>query len=186
MSGVFGLLSLFTNHPINFVQWVYYSINTVVLGLTGWSYIQIRRLTAETLANKSLNTDENLVTIKSLAIFFIVYFIDFFTGNVFMVYLLNLWFEEEYLSTTESLGNGATDGDATQQLVKRVSEVLSLQSATEGYEVFVSIVTTLITEICRVYFTAIVFNYYLLLRKRISRQCSGFGTAPVDMLDKFL
>jgi hypothetical protein len=181
MSGIFGLLSLFTNHSINFVQWMYYSANTIVLVSTLLCYIHVRRLTNQALNNNILNTDANLLTIKIISIFAIVYLIEFFTGNLFMVYLTHLWFVEEYNNTNNTTN---TNNNNTQRLVKRVSNVLSLQSASESYEIFISLVTIIITETFRLYFIAVIISYYLRLRRRISRPCSGWGAFAVDLLDK--
>lgn len=186
MSGVFGLLSLFTNHKINFMQWTYYVLNTLVLAITVTCYLHIKKLTTASLANVSLNTDSNLSTIKILAFFVMVYIFDFFIGNIFMVYLTKLWFREEYDSNQSSAGTAANSASSTKSahLIKRVSNILSEQSASELYEVFVSVVTVLVSEALRLYFISIALSYYLRLRRRISRPCTGFGTSFVDFLDK--
>ncbi|ODQ47016.1 hypothetical protein PICMEDRAFT_105192 [Pichia membranifaciens NRRL Y-2026] len=183
MSGVFGLLSLFTNHKINFMQWTYYVLNTLVLIITVMCYLHIKKLTTAALANISLNTDSNLPTIKILAFFVLVYITDFFIGNIFMVYLTKMWFMEEYASSQTAAGSTSTVTKSAR-LIKRVSNVLSEQSASEVYEVFVSVVTVVVSEIIRIYFISIALSYYLRLRRRISRPCSGFGTYFVDFLDK--
>ena len=183
MSGVFGLLSLFTNHKINFMQWTYYVLNTLVLIITVLCYLHIKKLTTASLANISLNTDSNLTTIKVLAFFVLVYIVDFFIGNLFMVYLTKMWFVEEYASS-QSAATSTTAGTKPAQLIKRVSNVLSEQSASELYEVFVSVVTVFVSEVLRIYFISIALSYYLRLRRRISRPCSGFGAYFVDFLDK--
>ncbi|GMM47467.1 Kei1 protein [Pichia kluyveri] len=196
MSGVYGLLSLFTNHPINFIQWMYYLLNTLFVILTMICYTYLKKTASFSLSNTSLNTDENMITIKFIAAFIVFYFIDFFTGNLFMVYLANLWLTEEYLETDSSSLSSSSSSSSTSSssssikktishmLNKRVSDVLSEQSASEGYEIFVCVVTILISECFRLYFMAIVLSYYLRLRKRISRTCFGFGTRFVDLLDK--
>ena len=183
MSGVFGLLSLFTNHKINFMQWTYYVLNTLVLIITVMCYLHIKKLTTAALANISLNTDSNLPTIKILAFFVLVYITDFFIGNIFMVYLTKMWFMEEYASSQTAASSTSTVTKSAH-LIKRVSNVLSEQSASEVYEVFVSVVTVVVSEIIRIYFISIALSYYLRLRRRISRPCSGFGTYFVDFLDK--
>lgn len=183
MSGVFGLLSLFTNHKINFMQWTYYVLNTLVLIITVMCYLHIKKLTTAALANISLNTDSNLPTIKILAFFVLVYITDFFIGNIFMVYLTKMWFMEEYASSQTAASSTSTVTKSAH-LIKRVSIVLSEQSASEVYEVFVSVVTVVVSEIIRIYFISIALSYYLRLRRRISRPCSGFGTYFVDFLDK--
>lgn len=187
MCGVFGLLSLFTNHPINFVQWLYYSTNVAVLAVTIICYSKVRNIAIQALSNNSLNTDTNLITIKILAVFVLIYMFEFITGNFFMAYLANLWFVEEYNgkpATKPSPKSTKGTSKTTQHLVKRVSEVLSLQSASESYEVFVSLFTIVLAEIVRLYFMAILLSYYLRLRKRISRQPSGWAAFAVGLLDK--
>lgn len=181
MSGVFGLLSLFTNHAINFMQWMYYSLNIVVLVSTVLCYIQVRWITAQALNNSPLNTDANLFTIKIIALFVVTFIVEFFTGNIFMAYLTNLWFIEEYASQDNVSKSGAS---SSSHLAKRVSDVLSQQSASEEYEIFVSVVTIIITEVIRVYFIFLVLSYYLRLRRRITRPVSGWGAFAVDLLDK--
>lgn len=189
MSGVFGLLSLFTNHSINLMQWTYYVLNIFVLIITILSYLHIKKLTEISLSNNSLNSDSNLSSIKILAFFVFIFILDFFTGNIFMIYLTKLWFKEEYSNNNNNNNSGnITENlskDQTIHLLKRVSNVLSEQSASEGYEVFVTIVTVLISEILRLYFISITLSYYLRLRKRINRPCSGWGAVFVNFLDKF-
>lgn len=181
MSGVFGLLSLFTNHAINFMQWMYYSLNIVVLVSTILCYIHVRWLAAQALSNNSLNTDGNLFTIRIIASFVLIFIGEFFTGNVFMVYLANLWLVEEYTDQDSALKSNKS---LSTRLIKRVSNVPSQQSASEGYEVFVSLVTIIITEVVRVYFISVILSYYLRLRKRITRPVSGWGSFAVNFLDK--
>ncbi|KAG0671852.1 hypothetical protein C6P40_003632 [Pichia californica] len=185
MSGVFGLLSLFTNHAINFMQWTYYVLNIFVLIITILSYLHIKKIANATLSNLTLNSDENLSSIKILAFFISIYIIDFFTGNIFMVYLTKLWFKEEYSNNQNSKISLPSSTKGASHLIKRVSNVLLEQSASEGYEVFVSVVTILISEIIRLYFISITLSYYLRLRRRINRPCSGFGSVFVNFLDKF-
>lgn len=196
MSGVFGLLSLFTGHPISFVQWIYYTLNCFVLLLTAWCYVSIRKLVLQGLTSNNsssfLNQESNMAVLKILASFVIIYTLDLFSGNIFMVYLTKLWFEEEYHSDSPAALNSATGKTIsnikkplTKYLAKRVSEKLSLQSASETYEVFVSLITIIITEITRFYFISIVLSYYLRLRKRIARQQSGKFAFVIDVLDRF-
>ncbi|TID28140.1 hypothetical protein CANINC_002677 [Pichia inconspicua] len=159
MSGIFGLLSLFTSHPINFVQWVYYTLNCFILFVTTWCYISVRKLASQSLASNNssafLNQESNLTLLGVIALFVVVYILDFFTGNLFMIYLTNLWFEEEYSSTKNTSTSTTTvksSKDVSKYLAKRVSETLSLQSASETYEVVVSLFTVILTEIVRIYF----------------------------------
>lgn len=190
MSGIFGLLSLFTSHPINFIQWIYYSLNCFVLFVTTWCYISIRKLVSQSLVSGNspnfLNQESNLTILGVTGLFVIVYVVDFFTGNLFMIYLTNLWFEEEY-NSTKNISTGATkvksSKTASKYLVKRVSETLSLQSASETYEIVVSLFTVIITEIVRIYFVGVVLSYYLRLRKRITRQPSGKLSFAIKTLD---
>lgn len=196
MSGFFGLLSLFTDHPITFLQWVYYFTNALFVILAIFCYRSLRQLAAEAVRNSPLNTDENLARVKIIAIFVALYIVDFFIGHAFMVYLAKVWLSEEYgsgdnTSSVESTSASAPASaasvaqKATNKLVKRVSETLSLQSASEGYEVFVCVVSILITDVFRVYFMAVALSYYLRLRKHVTRPATGLGAKFVDLLDKF-
>lgn len=182
MSGLFGLLSLFTNHAINFMQWTYYVLNCSFIIISIFTYTHLRQLSNQASQDIPLNSDANISSIKIIALFLVVYILDFFIGNIFMIYLTNLWFEEEYSSNSAS---DTASKSGQKHLVKRVSSILAEQSASEGYEVFVSSVTILLSEIIRVYFIAIAIGYYLRLRKRISRPCMGFGASIVDFLDRF-
>lgn len=190
MSGIFGLLSLFTSHPINFVQWVYYTLNCFILFVTTWCYISVRKLASQSLASNNssafLNQESNLTLLGVIALFVVVYILDFFTGNLFMIYLTNLWFEEEYSSTKNTSASTTTvksSKDASKYLAKRVSETLSLQSASETYEVVVSLFTVILTEIVRIYFVSVILSYYIRLRRRITRQPSGTFSPIIKTLD---
>ena len=92
MSGVYGLLSMFTGHPINFIQWIYYLSSVVFLAF----YI---------IAYKNIRTPQ----INQMALVTSLYLFDTLIGIGFTLYFCFLWFTEQSQETTEA---AAKAGDA--------------------------------------------------------------------------
>lgn len=177
-SGLYGLLSIFTAHPVDGIQWTYYLTNTALFILTVSTYIYIIKL-----PSSNLNNDASLPALKCIAVFTICYVADFLSGNLFMLYLANLWIKEENQGAA-SIQNSTSV--YVSHLVKRVSKETKLQSASEQYEIGVSVITILISELIRGYFVSLVLSYYLRLRRRVQRRLHGWFARPVDVLDKLL
>lgn len=85
MSGVYGLLSMFTGHPINFIQWIYYLSSVVFLAF----YI---------IAYKNIRTPQ----INQMALVTSLYLFDTLIGIGFTLYFCFLWFTEQSQETTEA------------------------------------------------------------------------------------
>ncbi|GME83325.1 unnamed protein product [Ambrosiozyma monospora] len=194
MSGVYGLLSLFTGHPIDFIQWIFYLSSTLVLVFYVIGFKQVRQ--------PSMN---------SFSLVVLVYLLDTIIGCLFTLYFVWFWFAEQSqqttgdstipdgltgtpldkkpiddkdeflagtsatatavvpkhthddaLTTKKTLGVNAAKaiGSATGQLVKRVAEDLESQSASESYELVLTIGLTISTTLLRFYFTLIVLSFY--------------------------
>ncbi|KAH3671267.1 hypothetical protein OGAPHI_000490 [Ogataea philodendri] len=135
MCGVYGLLSFLTGHPIDAVQWLYYLSSTAIMVL----YIQGYR--------KVQNPNINLFSLVTF-----VYLIDTVVGFLYTAYFAQQWFTEQ------------DDGSTAQLVARAVTEELSSQSASEAYELFVTVALTLVTSILRLYFTLIMLSFFKEMR----------------------
>jgi len=154
MCGPYGLLSLLTGHPINFVQWFYFLTSTVVLVffLVGFRSVH----------HPNINT---------FSLVIMIYFIDTFSGCIFTAYFIWFWFTNETKASEGSENTASSDSskssnvgndavDEVIKLVKRVSDDLSSQSASESYELFMTVILTLLTTVFRFYFLLIMLSFF--------------------------
>lgn len=142
MCGPYGLLSLLTGHPINFIQWVYYLASTVFLCffLVGF----------QSVTHPDINTFSLVV---------MLYLVDTLAGCLFTVYFVWFWFANESKEKTPEKP-AVESAQLAQRLVKRVSEDLASQSASESYELFVTVTMTLLTTAVRFYFTLVMLSFF--------------------------
>lgn len=140
--GVYGVLSLFTGHPINFWQWLYNMLAITTLPI----YIP---------ALIHLNNKENNVRKMSLAT--VVYTLDTLIGLFYTVYFTFFWFSSEDGSVKVNERSYTPD-----------TPDLSAQSASEGRELFVTFSLTLAITVIRLYFNLVVVSFTKALLKQDS------------------
>ncbi|VEU20714.1 DEKNAAC101523 [Brettanomyces naardenensis] len=114
-----------------------------------------------------------------------IYLLDTVGGCVFTVYFVWFWFSNESksaLTETTAAGAGAADAGAAAaaaaaeavvpNLVKRVSEDLSSQSASESYELFMTVSMTLLTTVVRFYFSVVMLSFFkqMVIRSKYNSQ----------------
>lgn len=108
-SGLYGILSLFTGHPINFWQWLYNLLSLIALPVYASALINLK-VKARNLRKISLAT--------------IVYTLDTILGSLFTLYFIYFWF------TLED-GSVKSDGvDATSQSASPARELTITISTT--------------------------------------------------------
>ncbi|QPG75234.1 hypothetical protein FOA43_002584 [Brettanomyces nanus] len=104
-----------------------------------------------------------------------IYLIDTVGGCAFTLYFVYFWFSHE--NSSENAGT-ATTVDANEvvqmvkHLVKRVSEDLSSQSASESYELFMTIAVTIGTTVIRFYFALVMLSFFnqIVLKSKYNSQ----------------
>ena len=108
-SGLYGILSLFTGHPINFWQWLYNLLSLIALPVYASALINLKV--------KSRN-------LRKISLATIVYTLDTILGSLFTLYFIYFWF------TLED-GSVKSDGvDATSQSASPARELTITISTT--------------------------------------------------------
>lgn len=146
MSGAYGILSLITGHPINIVQWVYYLFSLAIVPF----YISaLRSLSKPRPGVFSLAT--------------CLYALDTFTSILFTIYFSYFWWVHESSDAppVEVIGDNDSFGVA-----KRLDGVdLTSQSASNAYEIFLTVVSTVGVNVLRSYFTLVLVAFTMRLIK---------------------
>ncbi|SCU93271.1 LAMI_0E13784g1_1 [Lachancea mirantina] len=166
-SGFYGLLALFTGHPLDLLQWVLYlfSAFTLVVYAIGLS--------------KTYKPD---VLTFSLVV-------ALFTLDTVLTCLFTLWFSNDWFSRGSGLEESRPElqnpGSALgppPELVKRGSSLAS-QSASQGYEHSVTILFTILTLAARFYFNAILLAFLQRLLRH-PKYMLDFDELQQDMKNK--
>ncbi|CAI4359900.1 CFA_G0012010.mRNA.1.CDS.1 [Saccharomyces cerevisiae] len=140
-SGAYGILALFTGHPLDFMQWIAYlwSVFTLILFSQGLYLIH----------------KPNLLVFSQICV---LYTIDTISTCFFTLWFTTQWFTLE--DTANIDGNNALQSNpiSTGKLTERGIDI-SKQSATESYEYSMTILITLVSLIFRFYFNFILASF---------------------------
>lgn len=137
-SGVYGILSLFTGHPINFWQWLYNLLAIITLPVYVSALINLK--------TKPRN-------LRKISLATIVYVLDTFIGSLYTLYFIYFWF---------SLEEGSVKSTGTDLS----SSTLSSQSASAARELFITLGTTISVTFIRLYFTLVILSFAKALLKQ--------------------
>ncbi|KAJ1532656.1 Kei1p, partial [Saccharomyces cerevisiae] len=140
-SGAYGILALFTGHPLDFMQWIAYlwSVFTLIVFSQGLYLIH----------------KPNLLVFSQICV---LYTIDTISTCFFTLWFTTQWFTLE--DTANIDGNNALQSNpiSTGKLTERGIDI-SKQSATESYEYTMTILITLVSLIFRFYFNFILASF---------------------------
>ncbi|KAL6449449.1 KEI1 Inositol phosphorylceramide synthase regulatory subunit KEI1 [Candida maltosa Xu316] len=136
-SGLYGILSLFTGHPINFWQWLYNSLALITLPI---------------YATALLNLTVKPKNLRKISLATIVYILDTVIGSLFTLYFMNFWFTSE----EGTVKSAAEDTKAS----------LSSQSASAARELTITLGTTIAVTAVRVYFTLVMVSFTKAMLKQ--------------------
>ncbi|AJU58863.1 Inositol phosphorylceramide synthase regulatory subunit kei1 [Saccharomyces cerevisiae] len=140
-SGAYGILALFTGHPLDFMQWIAYlwSVFTLIVFSQGLYLIH----------------KPNLLVFSQICV---LYTIDTISTCFFTLWFTTQWFTLE--DTANIDGNNALQSNpiSTGKLTERGIDI-SKQSATESYEYSMTILITLVSLIFRFYFNFILASF---------------------------
>lgn len=155
-SGIYGILSIITGHPINIWQWLF---NVLAL-LTLPFYMRA----LSNLKNKPKNG-------RTTSLACIIYIVDTFVGLLYTFYFMYLWFSEQEQDVAKRdnpfiNANSKTGGDANPGKTQQLSQ----QSASPARELFVSCVATIIITGVRFYFTLVFISFTNLLLKQLKNE----------------
>ncbi|CCF58544.1 hypothetical protein KAFR_0E03930 [Kazachstania africana CBS 2517] len=131
VSGAFGILALFTGHPLAFMQWVFYLWSTVTLFVFAQGLFEIHK--------------PNILTFSQI---FVFYSIDTLCNCFFTLWFTGDWFNVE--SQTEA---------AVGSTITKRTEDISSQGASQGYEYSMTIFITLTSLVFRFYFNFILASF---------------------------
>ena len=136
-SGLYGILSLFTGHPINFWQWLYNLLAIITLPVYVSALINLK--------TKPRN-------LRKISLATIVYVLDTLVGSIFTLYFIYFWF---------SLEEGSVKSTGAD-----LSSALLSQSASAARELFITLGTTISVTAIRLYFTLVILSFAKALLKQ--------------------
>jgi hypothetical protein len=152
-SGIYGILSIITGHPINIWQWLFNVLALLTLPF------YMRALT--NLKNKPKNG-------RTTSLACIIYIVDTFVGLLYTFYFMYLWFSEQDVAKRDNpfINANSKTGDANTGKTQELSQ----QSASPARELFVSCVATIIITGVRFYFTLVFISFTNLLLKQLKNE----------------
>ncbi|CCK69593.1 Kei1p KNAG_0C04920 [Huiozyma naganishii CBS 8797] len=136
-SGAFGILALFTGHPLDLMQWASYLWSVFTLVVYAQGLYQIHK--------------PKLLTFSQIVV---VFSIDTVLTCLFTLWFTGVWFAEES-NTDAAMGTAAS---AVARLVKRGAEI-DTQGATESYEYVFTIIITMVSLVFRLYFNFLLASF---------------------------
>lgn len=156
-SGIYGILSIFTGHPINFWQWLF---NVLALATLPF-YIKA----LSNLKNKPKNG-------RTTSLACVVYLLDTLVGLLYTFYFMYLWFSEEgdLEKRDNPFLNINTNSTEVTNLAAAKTMELSSQSASPARELFFTLMFTVIFTVMRFYFTLIIVSFTNLLLKQLKNE----------------
>ncbi|CDK25493.1 unnamed protein product [Kuraishia capsulata CBS 1993] len=211
MSGVFGLLSLFTGHPINFLQWLFYLASFIVIPVYCHGMLSLKKPRA-----------------RHMSLISVVYMLDTIVGLFYTIYFAWLWFAEEdsdaasastaytgeklaraveedvvalgpvntnyvwdKVASNEAIRKAANDYIISPLVGRALSERgadLASQSASKGYELFVTVASSVGANVLRIYFTLVVLSFtkQLMRAAKFNNEREDTRLTSFSKLDKFL
>ncbi|CAK9436137.1 uncharacterized protein LODBEIA_P06950 [Lodderomyces beijingensis] len=147
-SGLYGILSLFTGHPINFLQWLYNSLALLMLPV---------------YASAAISLENKVELVRKISFATLVFCIDTLIGLFYTVYFMYLWFSEEGSSGTTTSALFTRGGASSYADLEPSSK-----SASTERELFFIFSTTLVTILMRIYFTLTMLSFAKVLLKQNS------------------
>lgn len=154
---MYGILALFTGHPLDFSQWIFYiwSVLCLIVFIAGLRQVY----------------KPNLLTMSTVSTIFTV---DTIFGCIYCLWFTAVWFgqedseipaqsNEKHVTSKDNL-KAPNSGIGLAHEIKSRGSSVSSQSASEAYEFTITMVLTLIPLAIRFYFNFIIvaFEYQLL------------------------
>lgn len=143
-SGMYGVLALFTGHPLDFVQWTFYiwSIFCLVVFISG-----IRQV-----------YKPNILLMSTVTF---VFSVDTIVSCIYCLWFTAVWFSQEGSTDVTDLKSAGTAlGPAHEGTTSTIStKVDTSKSASSGYEFFLIILLTLVPLAVRFYFNFIIIAF---------------------------
>ncbi|CUM63135.1 uncharacterized protein PRCAT00000702001 [Priceomyces carsonii] len=158
--GAYGVLSIITGHPINFLQWLYNLLALLVLPFYIYGLSNLR--------NRSKN-------VKTTSLTCMIYIIDTIVGSFYTIYFIYFWFSHEDKAVfNDSTSQGVNRREQVDYGENRIEESklkpgeLSSGSASPARELFVTLSTVLVVTTIRIYLTLVILSFERALLKQDS------------------
>lgn len=137
-SGAYGILALFTGHPLEFMQWALYLWSIFTLAIYAQGLFLYKK--------------PNLLAFSQI---FVTFSID-----TLLTCLFTLWFTREWYTLE--------DNTTTQKSIAAAAEREPTQGASQSFEYGITMFITLVSLICRLYFNFLLASFVqeLLLHPR--------------------
>lgn len=131
-SGFYGILALFTGHPLSSIQWLTYiwSIFTLIVYTQGLFHI----------SNPNVYTFSQIFTIFSL--------------DTIFTFLVTIYFSISWFGGSHEYKGLASDSRTQEDI-----ELSKKQGASTSYELFLVITMTVMTLIARLYYNVIIASF---------------------------
>ncbi|ODV96588.1 hypothetical protein PACTADRAFT_79047 [Pachysolen tannophilus NRRL Y-2460] len=157
VSGFYGLLSLFTGHPIDFMQWIYYMQSIFILPF----YVYGLKALHEPRSNAN---GFKMVNVHRMSLVTVLYTIDTVLSVLFSGYFSWFYFSgkaEEADAASASVIQNTFDNGAQIPNMKRAvtTSTNSSESASTTYELFLTFVTILCVSVARFYFNIVMLSF---------------------------
>lgn len=144
-SGMYGILALFTGHPLDFVQWTFYiwSVFCLLVFIAGLRQVY----------------KPNVLTMSAVTF---VFSMDTVVSCIYCLWFTAVWFSQEGASDNPALKSaGSALGPAHEGIAPRALTTTTdtSKSASTGYEFFFIMLYTLIPLAARFYFNFIIIAF---------------------------
>lgn len=153
--GVYGILSVFTGHPINFWQWFYNFLAILILPVYIPALIHLK------------SRPQN---VRKMAFATLVYVLDTAIGVLYTLYFVYFWFSREDVDKRDVAPAAATP--ATPDL--------SAQSASQVRELWVTFSMTVVITAVRFYFTLVMVSFSRALLRNAADERRYHDTGARD------
>ncbi|CAN6674364.1 hypothetical protein TRVA0_052S00562 [Trichomonascus vanleenenianus] len=145
-SGFYGILSIFTGHPLDPMEWVLNILSLVLLPVYAHVFLTISQRNA-----------------LRMVVFAYIYAIDTLVSSLsFSIYFIVHWFSTKAKEMAAAGGVVTNNGTAVAndtQVMRRADDTAVSQSASLAQETAVTIVITVALLIVRLYFTVVILSY---------------------------
>lgn len=144
-SGMYGILALFTGHPLDLMQWIFYiwSVFCLVVFIAGLKQVY----------------KPTLLTMSTVTFIFTV---DTFIGCLYCLWFTAIWFsQEEPVKPLKSAGSPLGPAHENKLATQKGTSLNNnaSQSASAGYEFLFIMLLTLIPQAIRFYFNFIIIAF---------------------------
>ncbi|KTB14351.1 Inositol phosphorylceramide synthase regulatory subunit KEI1 [Nakaseomyces glabratus] len=135
-SGAYGILALFTGHPLDYMQWISYLWSVFTLIVFSQGLFMIHK--------------PKLIVFSQILVYF--------TADTVLTCFFTLWFSAQWFQSANEEKHETSAPVGVSQNYRRSTDLAS-QGASERYEYTVTMLFTLVTLMFRMYFNFILASF---------------------------